>query len=111
MPIYTINDAKVLVRVSPESISGKQDNLELKRISSSMFYSYLVSENLNDFTKTESIEIVKSYLERILAVRKVKVKEWLFLWMFHIKKFTKPSFKKFSKIFIKSMFKINHYNH
>lgn len=110
MPIYTINEAEVYVRVSPESISGKQDNLDNKRVSSSLFYNYLVNQKLNDFNKIQRIEIVKSYLERTLIVRKVKFKEWLFLWHFHIRNFTKPSFKKFSKILIKSLFKINHYN-
>ncbi len=111
LPVYTMNDAKVYIRVSPESISGKHDNLELKRISSSMFYNYLVRQKLDDFTKVESIEIAKGYLERALAIRKVTAKEWLFLWCFHTKRFSKPSFKKFSKTFLKYIFKKNRYYH
>lgn len=76
-PIYTINNAKIFIRVSNESISGKRDNLELKSISSSLFYSYLVNNKLNSFTAEEGVEIVKSYIKRILFLRRVLIKKEL----------------------------------
>ena len=41
-PIFTINEAMVYVSVSEESISGMDNNLEIKNRSQALFYSYLL---------------------------------------------------------------------
>lgn len=102
LPIYTINDAQIYIRSFSESISGKEDNLHLKRISSSQFFKYLVYNKLNVFSKEEKNMIIKNYTDRTLIVRNLKLKEWVYLFYLHINNFTIHSFNKFLKTFIKS---------
>jgi hypothetical protein len=105
-PIYTNNDAIIYIRSFSESISGKEDNLHLKRISSSQFFKYLVYNKLNVFSKEERNVIVKNYTDRTLIVRNLKLKEWVYLLYLQINNFTKHSFNKFLKAFFKSFYKL-----
>ncbi|WP_179346231.1 glycosyltransferase [Winogradskyella ursingii] len=105
LPIHTINNAHVFIRLSKESISGKNDNLDLKRQAASRFYEYLVKEIRDEFTEDQQAEIVKSYFERTVMLRNFSFNEWTFLWQFYLKNSSHLSFKKFLKISIKSIFK------
>jgi len=52
--VNSINDALVYIRISPISISGKKDNLNLKAIATFEFYYYLLSQKSNYFTKNQN---------------------------------------------------------
>jgi glycosyltransferase involved in cell wall biosynthesis len=57
--IYTINGAVVNVRISALSISGSQNNLELKSKSTFTFFNYLLSKKSGCFTRLEKLVLLK----------------------------------------------------
>lgn len=57
--VYSINTAKVFIRITDLSISGKQDNVELKRKATFDFYYYLIMFKLNHFNPFQRIELFK----------------------------------------------------
>ncbi|MBJ7880582.1 glycosyltransferase [Gelidibacter salicanalis] len=105
LPIYTINEGVVYIRDSNVSISGKQDNIHVKRTASAMFYKFLVDQKLNRFEKFQRFDIVKGYLERTLNVRQFTFKEWCFLWIWHLRNYNVKSFYKFLMTFVKALIK------
>ena len=64
--VYSINTAKVFIRITDLSISGKQDNVELKRKATFDFYYYLIMFKLNHFNPVQRIQLFnqinKSYI-------------------------------------------------
>ena len=64
--VYSINDAKVYIRITDLSISGKQDNLKLKYKAVFDFYYYLITYRLTYFNSIQKdklyTQINKSYL-------------------------------------------------
>lgn len=80
-PIFTINEAQVFVSVSEESISGMDNNLEIKNTSQALFYSYLLwSFKLNFAQKVEISYLILnlqnnsvSYFTRLYARILIKV--------------------------------------
>lgn len=64
--VYSINAAKVFIRITDLSISGKLDNVELKRKATFDFYYYLIMFKLNHFNSFQRIELFnqinKSYI-------------------------------------------------
>ncbi|RTZ02918.1 glycosyltransferase [Flavobacterium sp. RSP49] len=57
--IYTINGAVVNIRISALSISGSQNNLELKSKSTFTFFNYLLSKKSGCFTRLEKLILLK----------------------------------------------------
>ena len=57
--IYSINSAKVFVRITDLSISGKKDNVKLKQKATFNFYYYLIMFKLNYFNPFQRIELFK----------------------------------------------------
>jgi hypothetical protein len=57
--VYSINTAKVFIRITDLSISGKQDNVELKRKATFDFYYYLIMFKFNHFNPFQRIELFK----------------------------------------------------
>ncbi len=57
--VYSINIAKVFVRITDLSISGKLDNVELKRKATFDFYYYLIMFKLNHFNPFQRIKLFK----------------------------------------------------
>lgn len=57
--LYTINKAIVYIRISDLSISGSQEDSELKSKSAFKFYYYLLSKKSDCFTKAEMLVLLK----------------------------------------------------
>jgi glycosyltransferase involved in cell wall biosynthesis len=57
--VYSINIAKVFVRITDLSISGKQDNVKLKQKATFKFYYYLIMFKLNHFNPFQRIKLFK----------------------------------------------------
>lgn len=57
--VYSINIAKVFVRITDLSISGKQDNVKLKQKATFDFYYYLIMFKLNHFNPFQRIKLFK----------------------------------------------------
>ncbi len=67
--IYTINSAKVYIRFTNQSISGKRHNLELKQEARFQFFDLLVFKYLSYFSKKQTIAILEAY-ETVLTEKK-----------------------------------------
>ena len=85
--IFSINDSKVYIRISPIAISGSKVNLTEKRIARNQFFKYLVNSRLSKLNNTEKKEIVRSYHLSITAIKPIELSEFLFLTYLHIKYF------------------------
>lgn len=80
-PIFTINNAVMFISVSEESISGMDNNLEIKKTSQALFYSYLLwGFKLNFSQKVEISYLILnlqsnsvSYFTRLYARILIKV--------------------------------------
>jgi len=59
--IFTINEATVSVRVSSESISGKEDNLELKKKQKKFFFKDLIYYEFGHFNKRQKEGLLLEY--------------------------------------------------
>lgn len=56
--VYSINEANVLVRMSSLNISGDKTKQEVKSISRSLYYSYLLKNKNNYFTKNQKMVLL-----------------------------------------------------
>lgn len=77
--IYTINNASVGVRISDFSISGKDDNLLLKRKARYLFIKCLVFEKLNIFNKNQQKTLLLEYGVLIKEQKKISFYNFLFI--------------------------------
>jgi len=102
-PIYTINEAVVLVRNSSINISGRTDNEDLKNQATIKFYKYIISNKLPNYNIKQRIFLMRAGENEILKSRKLKMQEWIFLIFHHSQNFEFNSFKKLIKRFIKSI--------
>lgn len=102
-PIYTINEAVVTIRISNFSISGRTDNLHLKIQAEQFFYSDLFLKQLQEFSKSCRLHIIRKYEIAILKNKKLNTHQWYILYIAYIKNFDKKQFYKFNKRFLKTM--------
>lgn len=84
--IFTINKAQVFIRITNLSISGKQDNLILKRKSVFEFYYHLINIELNHFNPTQSVKLFEQINKSYISDKKnyvlfVKL-TWFYLFHF-----------------------------
>ncbi|MGM0932659.1 MAG: glycosyltransferase [Bacteroidota bacterium] len=103
--IYTINEATVYIRNSAENISGRTDDLQIKKRASLSYHKFLLSKLA--LFNTEQREFLLRKFEKIHhAGNGPKLHEWVYLFGIYLKDFEPKSFKKFLKRFIKTkMFK------
>lgn len=102
-PIYTINDCIVYIGFSSLNISGKNDNLILKKESYILFYRYIISKKTKLFSKKEILSFMFSFEFEILKQRRLTASEWLFLFFNHLKNFDFIESKKFIKRFLNTV--------
>jgi glycosyltransferase involved in cell wall biosynthesis len=69
LPIYTINEAIVYVRLSDLSNTGRTDNIVQKQNAQLLFYNFLVTNRLHCFAKTQRDAVLLKY-EKILFYQK-----------------------------------------
>lgn len=79
LPIYSINEAIVKIRVSEFSLSGMTHNLFKKNEASILFYKDLINDDLHLFSKKHRLELLMNFEVLVKRIRKVDSKEWLFL--------------------------------
>lgn len=101
-PIYTINKSIVYIRLSQSSISGKEDNLELKRKASIRFYKLIIKNTLDFFDKNQRFQLLRNYEDLLISCKKIRFINWIFLLKFYLVYFDLYNFKKFLKRFLKS---------
>jgi hypothetical protein len=103
--VYSINDAKVFIRITDLSISGKQDNLKLKYKAVFDFYYYLITYRLNYFNSAQKdklyTQINKSYLND-----KKNIAYFLKLSNFYLSKFLFVDYLNFLKSIMLNVLKI-----
>ncbi|TDE53938.1 glycosyltransferase family A protein [Flavobacterium sp. GT3P67] len=103
--VYSINDAKVYIRITDLSISGKQDNLKLKYKAVFDFYYYLITYRLNHFNSIQKdklyAQVNKSYLND-----KKNITYFLKLSNFYLSKFLFGDYINFLKSIIINVLKI-----
>lgn len=103
--VYSINDAKVFIRITDLSISGKQDNLKLKYKAVFDFYYYLITYRLNYFNSAQKdklyTQINKSYLND-----KKNIAYFLKLSNFYLSKFLFIDYLNFLKSIMLNVLKI-----
>jgi glycosyltransferase involved in cell wall biosynthesis len=93
-PIYTINESNVFVRFSERSISGNNEDQNLKDIASVDFIKKSILNELYLFNKDQQIELAFYYEIAIKKNRKLKNIEWFELFYIYIINF---EFLEFSK--------------
>ena len=104
-PIYSINEAFVEVRVTPESITGKKDNEIIKRKAKKQFYNFIVNYNQFNFTKEQEENILLGYgvlIQNQKPLPLIKV-GFVFISLIKIKSFYNAV--RFLRRIIKSQFK------
>jgi glycosyltransferase involved in cell wall biosynthesis len=79
MPIYTINESNVYIRISDTSISGKTDNNELKSQAAVLFLKNVITQRIKSFKKKERLELLLAFEIEIKKSRKLNLNEWVLL--------------------------------
>ncbi len=101
-PIFAINNEKVSIRVSNESLTGSTTNIKDKRIAESMFYMDLVKYNLNLFKRAARFQFLMKAEVSIKKYRKLSLEEWRILFLKYVHNFAFIAFLKFIRRFLKS---------
>lgn len=99
-PIYSINEALVYPRMSNLNITGKKDNLEFKNRSSAAFYHFLIKEKLKDYSKYQSIKIIRKYYFELKKVGPLAFSDWLFISQKYVWNLNIQAIKDFLKKYI-----------
>ena len=99
-PIYTINETNVFVRFSERSISGNNEDQNLKDIATVDFIKKSILNKLYLFKKNQQIELVSYYEIAIKKNRKLKYSEWFELFYIYTINF---EFHEFAKCLIRFM--------
>jgi glycosyltransferase involved in cell wall biosynthesis len=101
-PIFAINVALVIIRVSAESLSGRVDNNCLKIKAKSLFLRDIVYEKLMLFSKKQRLKLLMLF-EIDLKKRKILgLSEWFVLLKLYLSNFELWSFLKFIRRFLVS---------
>ena len=95
--IYSINEAQMKIGFSNLSISGMNDNLDLKVSASLAFYKNILKKHSRIFSKKERLEILIKYEVLIKQSRKLYSEEWLFLLSQYFRNFSMIPFAKLCK--------------
>jgi glycosyltransferase involved in cell wall biosynthesis len=101
-PILAINNEKISIRVSNESLTGITTNLKDKRIAESMFYMDLVKHNLNLFKRAVRFQFLMKAEISIKKYRKLSLEECRILFLKYVHNFAFIAFLKFTRRFLKS---------
>ncbi|HEY1193479.1 glycosyltransferase family A protein [Flavobacterium sp.] len=78
-PIFTINESVINIGFSDLSLSGMDNNQELKNLATIQFYKKIIKEKLGGFSKQQALELLMEYEILIKKTRKLTQNEWLLL--------------------------------
>lgn len=100
-PIYSIDESTVFIRISGINISGKKDNEDLKNVATAQFLKDVLHQKINDFNKTQRLELMLYFEEMTKRIRKLSNEEWRFLiYLYFINFRFIPFFKSLRRLFI-----------
>ncbi len=108
LPIYTINEASVQIRISPESISGKTNNFDAKNKASMAFFRFLIFHHLSDFQEEQRLKLMMTYEWKIMYEDRLKIQDWFFLLYFYVRSSRFYHFRRFLKLSFRSILKPGH---
>lgn len=100
-PIYCINEAVIKISVSSKSISGNNENLEIKNNAEIIFFKDLIKEKLSLFDKKAKLELLYEAEVAIKRNRKLSNHEWLFFAKYYLFFFSVLPTGKFIRRFLK----------
>lgn len=78
-PIFTINESIINIGFSDISLSGMDDNQELKNLATIQFYKKIIKRKLRYFSNHQALELLKEYEFLITKKRKLTASEYLLL--------------------------------
>lgn len=84
-PIFSINEAEIVIRISDESISGKTNNKVQKDLARLLFFSDLVTGLLDRFSKKTKLLLLVRYEMILKDQNKMTTERWLFLMKKYLK--------------------------
>ncbi|MNQ28271.1 Glycosyl transferase family 2 [compost metagenome] len=105
LPIFSINNAFVKIRISNLNISGKKDNIEIKNQAVYCFFRFIIKEKLYLFKKVQIIKILREYENTIKKIRTINIKDRIELLRLYMKYFEKKSFIEFIKRSLRTFFR------
>lgn len=98
--IFSINSAHLKIRISENSISGKNDNLVQKENAKFLFYKYIL-ENANTKLNKETKEIIESKINKIYINDKKNISRLRIILILYLRKFKfEAIFKLFKSLII-----------
>ncbi|WP_158838003.1 glycosyltransferase [Polaribacter sp. L3A8] len=103
-PIFSINEASVIIRISNLSITGKKDNLKLKDEANILFYEKFLLENLSSFSKRKRRYILMRYELVLKDTGKIPINKWFILFKNYANNFEILSFFKLIRRFMITIF-------
>lgn len=78
-PIFTINESIIKIGFSDISLSGMDNNHDLKNQATLEFYKKIIKGKLRTFSAQQALELLKEYEFLIKKNRKLTMPEWLLL--------------------------------
>ena len=69
-PIFSINNTLLCIRMSSANISGKEDNLENKRLASNVFYEDITNAYLPFFDKKQRLKLIAKLEQQFFKRKK-----------------------------------------
>jgi hypothetical protein len=77
--VYSINEAKITIRVSEHSISGRTTDLSQKDESQILFYTDLINKYLHHFSKNTRLMLLLRYEIMLKAQNKITFQNWFLI--------------------------------
>ncbi|MEL1247942.1 glycosyltransferase family A protein [Flavobacterium helocola] len=100
--IFSINSAHLKIRISPNSISGKNDNLAKKEEAKFLFYKYLLEKVKGKINK-QTIIVIEDKWNKVYLNDKKRVDRLCYIILLYLRKGNfKAIFKLFNSIIIKN---------
>ena len=98
--IYTINEGEVKIRISSQNISGKNDNIFLKRKAGWEFIKDIVNTKFTKFTNAQKNSLLFRYGELQVEFSNIRCEEVFYIWFHFVKNgFIYDSFRYLRRIY------------
>tara|TARA_B110000114_G_scaffold176748_1_gene207776 strand:+ start:17 stop:922 length:906 start_codon:yes stop_codon:yes gene_type:complete len=106
LPIYSINDTAIYIRISNESITGKKNNFDKKNVALGLFCETNIKhKRFNYFPKQLKYYFLIRYESYLKVHKKIVLKDWIFLYWKYLNDFEFISFMKLNRRFLLHIFK------
>ncbi|MEZ7497275.1 glycosyltransferase family A protein [Flavobacterium sp. Arc3] len=78
-PIYSINDAEIVIRISDQSISGNKNGKTQKDLARLLFFSELITESFDKFSNKTKLLLLVRYEVILKDQNKMSTERWFFI--------------------------------